>query len=143
MFTIITGAQFGDEGKDISKYNAVKHGLLSDKVLMKNEKKAELDDLKEKVRNDLKPCSEIELLLIDRITANFWRLRRAMLIEKENVLTSEGDGLQYGAEKVFRYEMMLERGIYKALHELQRIQSVRAGEKPPVPVAIDIDVSKD
>jgi hypothetical protein len=43
--------------------------------------------------------------------------------------------------KLIRYESSIERGIYKALHELQRIQSARAGEKPPVPIAIDVDVS--
>lgn len=131
-----------EEGKAISKYNAVKHGLLSDKVLFGNEDKTELDDLKEKIRNDLKPCSEIELILTDRITANFWRLRRAMEIEKKDTLSS-GGGMMYQPEKVFRYEIMLERGIYKALHELQRLQAERKGKKVPLPVAIDMDISKE
>lgn len=54
---------------------------------------------------------------------------------------SSGGGLVYDPDKFFRYETMLERGIYKALHELQRIQAARAGDKPPLPVAIDVDVS--
>ena len=45
--------------------------------------------------------------------------------------------------KLIRYETSIERGIYKALHELQRIQSTRAGERPPAPIAIDVDVSSD
>ena len=45
--------------------------------------------------------------------------------------------------KLIRYEAAIERGIYKALHELQRIQAARMGEKPPAPVAVDVDISKE
>lgn len=37
-----------------------------------------------------------------------------------------------------RYEVSLERSLYKALHELQRIQAVRNGEKVLPPIAIDM-----
>ena len=43
-------------------------------------------------------------------------------------------------EKVGRYETHLERSLYKALHELQRLQAARAGPIPP-PVAVDVDLS--
>ena len=45
--------------------------------------------------------------------------------------------------KLSRYETTIERSIYKALHELQRLQAARRhteGNVPP-PVAIDVDVS--
>jgi hypothetical protein len=44
--------------------------------------------------------------------------------------------------KLSRYEAGIERGLYKALHELQRLQAARVadGNAPP-PVAIDVDVS--
>ena len=131
------------EGKAIVRYNALKHGLLSNKVLMNNERKSELEDMSRKIRADLKPQSAIEMLLVDRIIANFWRLRRAMTIEQKDIFYDIGDkiGLKNDADIFFRYETMLERGIYKALHELQRIQSARRGEKPPAPLAIDVDVS--
>jgi hypothetical protein len=35
----------------------------------------------------------------------------------------------------------LERALYRALHELQRIQATRNGASAPLPVAIDIDVA--
>jgi len=131
------------EGKAIVRYNALRHGLLSSKVLINNERKSELEDMSRKIRADLKPQSAIEMLLVDRIIANFWRLRRAMTIEQKDIFYDIGDeiGLKNDADIFFRYETMLERGIYKALHELQRIQSARRGEKPPAPLAIDVDVS--
>ena len=44
--------------------------------------------------------------------------------------------------KLSRYEAGIERGLYKALHELQRLQAARRadGDATP-PVAIDVDVS--
>jgi hypothetical protein len=43
--------------------------------------------------------------------------------------------------KLLRYETSIERSIYRALHELQRIQASRNGEMVPVPLAFDVDVS--
>jgi hypothetical protein len=44
--------------------------------------------------------------------------------------------------KLSRYETTMERGLYKALHELQRLQTDRgaAGSIPP-PLAVDMDIS--
>lgn len=152
-----------DVGKVVSKYNALKHGLLSKEVLLSDESGADLISLGRKLRNELLPETEMELMLVDRITANAWRLRRAMLIEREMmehdrqhedyqgnlILKSLGDTLawdfrnedMYG--KFVRYESSIERGIYKALHELERLQARRKGEKVPPPLALDVDVSGD
>ena len=44
--------------------------------------------------------------------------------------------------KLSRYETTLERSVYKALHELQRLQAARRTEgNVPPPVAVDLDVS--
>jgi len=148
-----------DEGKAVSKYNAIKHGLLSKEVLLEGEDEGTLIEMGKRLRAELEPQTELELVLVDRITANVWRLKRVMQMEREMMDNSRkntfSDSLQklgqtlthydiahndiYG--KLIRYESSIERGIYKALHELQRIQSARMGEKPPAPIAIDVDVS--
>ena len=152
-----------EEGKAISKYNALKHGILSQEVLLKGEDEAVLIGVGKKLRAELEPQMELELVLVDRITANVWRLRRVMQIEREMIdndrFTTDwqdkpkektlGEALSedfsnndtYG--KLIRYEASIERGIYKALHELQRIQAARIGEKPPLPVAVDVDINKE
>ncbi len=132
-----------EEGKAISKYNALRHGLLCEKALLEGEDEEALLELEKRLRNELKPSMEIELLLIDRIAANIWRLKRALGMEKGEVISSIGGSLIYDPDKFFRYEIMLERSIYKALHELQRIQAARNGEKTPLPVAVDIDINKE
>lgn len=150
-----------EEGKEISKYNALKHGLLSKEVLLSTEDEKDLVGLGKRLKAELKPASEIEQVLVDRIIANFWRLKRAMRVEREMIeddckdedwqgnvkQKTLGEAFSYDFVnydtygKFIRYETSIERGIYKALHELQRIQAARAGEKPPAPLAIDVDVS--
>jgi hypothetical protein len=135
-----------EEGKAVSKYNAIKHGLLSEQVLMKSEDGDALLELEKKLRSELKPATEIEFLLVDKIASNFWRLKRALSFEEGEVIctqlmTGSTMGLMHDADRFFRYETMLEKGIYKALHELERIQAKRNGEKVPPPIALDIDIS--
>jgi len=149
-----------DGGKAISKYNALKHGLLSKEILLDDENESNLIGLGKKLRNELVPETELELILIDRITANVWRLRRTMRIEKEMIDSDReensndlkktlGSAFSYDFTnydtygKLIRYETSIERGIYKALHELQRLQAIRNGENVPPPIAIDIDLSNE
>ena len=44
-------------------------------------------------------------------------------------------------ERILRYETAIERQIYRALQELIRLQMARQGQKPPAPLAIDLEVS--
>jgi len=65
-----------------------------------------------------------------------------MLFNHEDKLDSAFNG--YGREKMgvlSRYEVTLERSLYKALHELQRLQAARDGQAVPLPEAIDVEVS--
>jgi hypothetical protein len=43
--------------------------------------------------------------------------------------------------KLARYETTLERSLFRALHELQRLQAARQGRPVPLPQAVDVDVS--
>jgi hypothetical protein len=45
-----------------------------------------------------------------------------------------------GVDKVVRYETHLDRSLFRALHELQRLQGMRHGTVGP-PLALDVDVS--
>lgn len=159
------------KGKTISRYNAMKHGLLCKEVLIEGEDEKNLLELERSIRIAIQPVGELELLLTDRIIANIWRLKRAMKVErnsmewqknyKEEFSFTERSNLldqldpqkkrekirsmiaNPSTERMLRYESMIERSIYKALHELQRIQAARAGDKPFAPLAIDLDVSGD
>lgn len=171
----IQNAQLGGvktaEGKAISKFNALKHGLLSKEVLLEGEDSENFTQLGQRIMENLQPEGEIEILLTERIIVNMWRLRRALEVETAimeyekfddsmaglDLLLSTSSSkedqrrrkktrsmiLNSGVETVIRYETTIERGIYKALHELQRIQAARTGHPVPLPLAVDIIVDKD
>jgi len=46
-------------------------------------------------------------------------------------------------EKVNRYDNAIERSLYRALHELQRLQASRSGDKVSPPAVLDVNVSQD
>jgi hypothetical protein len=130
------------QGKDIAKMNALKHGLLSKEVLIDGESEDELLLITSNFNQEFEPETEMEKVLVDRIVANIWRLKRAMKMEDGEVISS-GGGLMYDSDKFFRYETMLERGIFKALHELERLQARRSGKDVPLPIPVDVDLSKN
>src|SRR5215207_219702 len=198
------------EGKVAVRLNALKHGLLSRETLLPGEDEEALRELGERLRDELQPVGELENLLVDRIIAAYWRLRRLGRVEtgifawersEELAERAEREAQGYVLEretdditalmkaasititdekkheealqrarrmrgeqedetatlgrtfvrdadranafsKLSRYEATIERSLYKALDELQRLQAARrAGGGAPPPVAIDVDVS--
>ena len=194
------------EGKDIARLNATTHGLLSQEALLPGEDEDAFAELGERLRAELQPVGELESLLVERIIASYWRLRRvggteasifiwqhyeelaeraqqeargyeqdAKLTEllrelnwempeedkqkhkealsraqemktKQDTETSmlgrtfirDADGAN-AFSKLSRYETAIERSLYKALHELQRLQAARlAGGSVPPPAAMRV-----
>jgi hypothetical protein len=196
------------EGKAVARLNALRHGLLSQEVLLPGEDEALLREFSERVRDELQPVGELESLLVDRIIAAYWRLRRLGRVEagifvwehyEELVERAQEEARTYEADrqltelanlvgtttadeqkrnealsrahemkakqqdvetaalgrtfirdaneanafsKLSRYEAAIERSLYRALHELQRLQAARREEgSVPPPMAMDVEVS--
>jgi hypothetical protein len=143
------------EGKVAVSRNAVKHGLLSRYVLLGDEDETALVELGKRLRAQLHPIGALEGFLVERIITAVWRLRRVLASETGLFETycPEGFSLSQPASlggvilrdhgdrltRVLRYETTIERGLYKALHALQRVQAARAGVPVPPPAA-DVDV---
>jgi hypothetical protein len=125
------------EGKAVVARNALKHGLPSRELLVRGEHEADLSAFAGRLRACLAPADELELLLVDRIVAAGWRLRRlghveaALLDQEEQPADAFG---HHGREKMLvlsRYEGAIERGLYLALRELERVQGARASARSP------------
>jgi len=143
-----------EDGKTIVSKNALKHGLLSQASISEvDEKKSELANLFQEMCEKFKPEGELEKMLVDRIASCFWRLKRSVQIE--SAILSEVDrypghsnslsgAFKYNLAEFIttlnRYESMIERSFYKALHELQRVQAERNGLPTRLPIAIDVAV---
>jgi hypothetical protein len=52
----------------------------------------------------------------------------------KNMLSNES------IETILRYETTIERSIFRALHELERIQAKRNGKDTPIPAVVDVNL---
>jgi hypothetical protein len=141
-------------GKAAVGLNNMKHGLLSRESLVKCESEADLVNFGKRLRAQLAPVGELELLLADRIVSTAWRLRRAVALETV-LLDGDSANANIDPDDIYytwrpnreqhqllsRYETTLERSLYKALHELQRLQAERDGQAVPLPEAVDVNVT--
>ena len=149
-----TGA-WTEEGKAIVAANALTHGLSSERIIVPGEDAGEFEQFAAAMMAQLAPASPLERVFAERVVQAAWRLRRAIRLEQE-IITADYDGRNYytvgktvGASmaqtdkygRLCRYESHVERAMYKALHELQRLQAVRAGKDVSAPVAVDVNVS--
>ena len=73
------------EGKAASRWNALKHGLLSRAVIPPSlepyESRADFESLLAALREEFAPASALEQLLIERIATGYWRLARLLRAE--------------------------------------------------------------
>lgn len=156
------------EGKVASARNSLRHGLRAERLLLETEDAQEYEALRAGLLEALGPEGAMEELLVERIVACAWRLRRACELES-TALQQEMDevrdlpsfarqpqtdravlSLAYVRTinmgsipaNLARYETTLERGLYRAHHELQRMQQERgARESAPVAVDVTLDVT--
>lgn len=143
-------------GKAKSKLNALRHGLLARDDLVEGEKKKDFEDLAQSMNSALAPVGALEEWLVGRIVACAWRLRRVFWVE-QFLLDDErydGEGNDCGIGRGFacdgwgndgfarlgRYEAALERSLFRALHELQRLQAGRSGAPIVPPAVLDLEV---
>jgi hypothetical protein len=128
------------EGKAVSSCNAVTHGFFSQKLIMPGEDPSLLDTLREKYLNELHPEGEMEVLLVERIISSAWRLKRLVDFERErherlthpkpfgNFIPVAQDYGDFEWQDLMRFENSLVRGIYQAMHELERLPRNRRGK---------------
>lgn len=143
------------KGKATVAGNAVKHGLNGRDVVLSSEDGQLLGEMQVEMRLQFQPEGALETFLVKRVAAGIWRLHRllrveaALFDEPEAFVFDESKGLgarfraqtRHGANSfatLYRYESSIDRCLYRALHELQRLQATRMGEDVPPPMALDV-----
>jgi hypothetical protein len=153
-----------EAGKAKVRYNALRHGLLSEKVLYAHEEPQKYRRFAEKMQTELDPQGAVEELLTERIVTSAWRLRRCLWIEtkvaESNCIVQDDitglptftdvgtgfikDGFASDAiTRLCRYETMIERSLLKAMYELERVQARRRGFTVTPPGVLDVFMSDD
>jgi hypothetical protein len=107
------------EGKAVVAQNAVRHGLLSTKLLIEGEEAAELFGLADRPRAELRPEGEDSEMIMVSAAHKFASYARETMT------------------KVSRYEAQHERSLHASLRELQRLQAARADEAASTPPLLD------
>ena len=128
------------EGMAKSAQNARKHGILANEVVVKGGDGAEnAGDFAQLVANlhaQLQPRDAVEHVLVDRVAACYWRLRRAQRYEVGAVregldscktpLDEPGPNMKKHNASVRHYQMMID--IERHLHQ----ESVQSRQSSPV-----------
>lgn len=147
-----------EEGKAVSGRNAIRHGLTAKQFLVPGECAEEFNEFSEELIAGLAPVGAVEHMLAERIVLSSWRARRAARFDAAQVAhdvevarkvalpgqQAIGVALKRLAtsdafSKLARYEAANERSLYRALHELQRLQALRAGQTVPLPMVLDLE----
>src|ERR1700680_529775 len=75
-------------GKERSKHNAITHGIFSKVVVLRGESRADFDALLNGLRNDRQPVGTLEEVLVEKLAALFWRNRRLLIAEGDEIRAS-------------------------------------------------------
>jgi hypothetical protein len=85
------------QGKQRSKFNALKHGLLSKAILREGESRPEYLSLLKGLRDDFQPHGKLEAALVENLAALLWRKRRLFQAERaeisENIASMKHDSV--------------------------------------------------
>lgn len=130
------------EGKALVAKNPLKHGVFSKQVLLDGESKEEFEVLNTQLYAYFKPQNFLEQLLCERAVAAAWRLAR--VTKMETILINQAARislLDKGITEVFtenyghelallsRYEITLEKILFRSLGELRALQATRKIEQ--------------
>jgi hypothetical protein len=129
-----------EEGKSRSRWNALKHGVLSQHLPVLHEDDSQTYTLLlENLRRDLNPGNALEEILVEKIAMAYWRLYIAYGYEAE-FARSRGEFIVV-ADRMGRYANTIHRQLLQAMNELERLQRRRGGEAVPAPVNIEVNVN--
>jgi hypothetical protein len=141
-----------NSGKQISKYNAVTHGIL--RRLLTDYEKGIYEDFATELQKMYPPRDFVDVILLERVIVNYIRLYRATRAEKEQIkqalepriteeenpfpdlikvtVIQEGYFPKVSKERleeihrtILRYERTAERALFRAIHELERRKDSR------------------
>ena len=130
--------------------NSVSHGIFAaTPVLPGIETEDEWQRHRAALITSLAPTGAMEEAFAERIALLWWRLARVARYEKETLVACQGWGSpgssivperRYGGETVLRYESHIERALYRAIHQMERMQASRRGEVVAPPTIAELAV---
>jgi hypothetical protein len=147
------------EGKDVSRFNALKHGIDARSLAIPGEDPDELAALINDYLHQFRPDGPVEQMMVDTLIRADWHLRRYDRIESGLIARMLGDAGPNAAladlfgsaapksnplPHLFRRRQAAQRDYFRALKELQRKQKERRqneeaddSQAQPAPIGFD------
>jgi hypothetical protein len=143
-------------GKEVSRFNALKHGVDARQTVIPGENQADLECLAAEYQDHLCPATAVERYLVDTLILSDWLRRRLQRAQAELYTVLAGrpgipGPLSYAwqsdaagsntLQKVFRQLSTLDRSYLRALTEIRRLKEDSAdpesvAEQPSKPQAM-------
>jgi hypothetical protein len=133
------------EGKQAASLNSTRHGLTGTQIVMPGEDASAYEDLRRGLHESYRPAGEAELILVDQIAANAWRLMRAQRVETaffakltEGAKDPDAALAEAFLEKpkelarMHRYVAAAQNAYYKAITQLSKLQKDRAATEEEI-----------
>lgn len=122
------------EGKEKSKQNARKHGFFARQPLPPGEEGDKLwqayGDLVAGIWEHYQPVGYLEGLLTEKIIAESIRFSRLLAYEGKDVGQHRAFHWE-GVDRILRFQSAVNRQLFQAMHELERLQDKRKAEPNP------------
>jgi len=88
------------------------------------------------LQKDLDPVGALEQVLVEKIAHEYWRLATAADYKDQNFVG--GSPFSAHFDQLVRYETMINRQLFQAINQLERLQRLRRGEEVPAPVNLQV-----
>jgi hypothetical protein len=115
------------EGKAAVARNAVRHGLTSRDLVIREDEREEFEALQSSLYDEVQPYSALQSVLFEQLLAAAWNLRRVRRLEAElfdgvkDPMVSEE--LEPKLERLDRYRARFERTLHRTMKELRACQT--------------------
>ncbi len=125
-------------GKTFSSWNSTRHGLLAKGLPpLLGKSKKQFTRLLRSLQEDLNPVGTLEQMLVEKIAQEYWRLGVAARYEAED-LSQAGPFKRTSIERIFKYQTTINRQLFQAMNQLERLQRFRKGENVPAPLSLQV-----
>ncbi len=126
------------QGKTMSSWNSTRHGLLSNRLpLLYGRSKKQFTRLLRSLQQDLEPVGTLEEVLVEKIAHEYWRIGVAAHHEAAD-LSRENPFKHSSMDRLVRYQTTINRQLFQAMNQLERLQRLRKGDSVPAPLTLEV-----
>lgn len=116
-----------EAGKATSSRNAFRHGLASGQIIIPGENPADYEALVAGLHSDHKPQTTTEHILVNGMATHHWLMLRA--VRMLSLAMANPESKSSAIALLMRYQNTNDRGFWKALTMLRKVQKERAEEE--------------